>query len=63
MSKELVSSFSGLLLVQCFLNLHALSTDKIFWMGSIFSQVGPLTVELAALEHLKSPHIFIMTLR
>ena len=30
---------------------------------SNFSQIEPLTVELAALEHLKSPHRFIMALR
>ena len=28
-----------------------------------FSQIGPLTVELAPLEHLKSPNRFTMALR
>ena len=35
----------------------------IFWMSSTVSQFGPPTEELAALEHLKSPHRFIMALR
>ena len=30
-------------------------------MSSILSQIGPLTVEIAALEHLKSPNRFIAT--
>ena len=34
----------------------------IFWISSIFSQIGSLTVELAALEHLKSLHRFILAL-
>ena len=32
-------------------------------MSSNFSEIGPLTVELAALDCLKSAHRFIMALR
>ena len=35
----------------------------MFWMSLIFSLIGPLTVELAALEHLKYPYRFTMSLR
>ena len=34
----------------------------IFWMSSNFSQIEQLTVDLAAIERLKSPHSFIMAL-
>ena len=54
---------SWLLLIRYFLNLPVMRTYIIFWMSSNFIQIGTLTVELAALENLKSPHRFIMALR
>ena len=35
----------------------------IFCTSSLFSQTGPLTVKLAALEQLKSPERLIMAIR
>ena len=47
---------------QIYLNLQLMMTCIISWMSLNFSQNLPVTVELAVLEHLKCPHIFIMAL-
>ena len=46
--KNMFSVFSRLLLIWYFLNVHVMKTYIEFWMISNFSQIGPLTVELAA---------------
>ena len=38
------------------LNFHVMRTYITFWLSSNFSQIGPLTVELAAFKHLLSPY-------
>ena len=40
--------------------LQAIRTPMKSRMGSRFSQIGPWTVELSDLEHLKNPHRHIM---
>ena len=49
-----VSTFSRLLLIQSFLYLQATRTCIKSWTSSNFGQIGPVTTELAALEHLKN---------
>ena len=49
-----VSTFSQLLLIRSFLYLQVTRTCIKSWMSSNFGQIGPLTRELAALEHLKN---------
>ena len=48
-----VSTFSRLLLVRFFLYLHVMRTYIKSRTSSNFGQIGPLTMELAALERLK----------
>ena len=48
-----VSTFSRLLLVRFFLFLHVMRTCIKSRTSSNFGQIGPLTMELAALERLK----------
>ena len=48
-----VSTFSRLLLSRSFLHLQVTRTCIKSRAGSNFGQIGPLTMELAALEHLK----------
>ena len=48
-----VSTFSRLLLIQSFLYLQVTRTYIKSWTSLNFGQIGPLTTELAALEHLK----------
>ena len=48
-----VSTFSRLFLIQSFLYLQVTRTCIKSRTSSNFSQIGPLTTELAALEHLK----------
>ena len=48
-----VSTFSLLLLIRSFLYLQVMRTFIKSQMSSNFGQIGPLTTELAALEHLK----------
>ena len=48
-----VSTFSRLLLTQSFLYLQVTRTCIKYRTSSNFGQIGPLTKELAALEHLK----------
>ena len=48
-----VSTFSRLLLVRFFLYLHVMRTCIKSRTSSNFGQIGPLTMELAALERLK----------
>ena len=49
-----VSTFSQLLLTQSFLYLQVTRTCIKSRTSSNFGQIGPLTTELAALEHLKN---------
>ena len=49
-----VSTFSRLLLIQSFLLLQVTRICIKSWTGSNFGQIGPLIMELAALEHLKN---------
>ena len=49
-----VSTFSRLLLIRSFLYLQVTRTCIKSRTSSNFGQVGPLTTELAALEHLKN---------
>ena len=49
-----VSTFSRLLLIRSFLYLQVTRTCIKSQTGSNFGQVGPLTMELAALERLKN---------
>ena len=49
-----VSIFSQLLLIRCFLYLQVMRTCIKFQKISNFSQIGLLTLELAALERLKN---------
>ena len=49
-----VSTFSQLLLTQSFLYLQVRRTCIKSRTSSNFAQIGPLTTELAALEHLKN---------
>ena len=49
-----VSTFSWLLLIRSFLYLQVTRTCIKSWTSSNFGQIGPLTKELAALEHLKN---------
>ena len=55
-----VSTFSRLLLIGSFLYLQVTRTCIKSWTSSNFSQIGPLTTELAALERLKISHRLIM---
>ena len=55
-----VSTFSRLLLVRSFLYLQVTRTFIKSWTSSNFAQIGPLTMELAALECLKISHRLIM---
>ena len=55
-----VSTFSRLLLIGSFLYLQVTRTCINSQTSSNFGQIGPLTTELAALEHLKISHIDIM---
>ena len=52
--KNCVSTFSRLLLIQPFLYLQVTRTCMKSRMSSNCGQIGPLTMELAALEHLKN---------
>ena len=52
--KNGVSTFSRLLLIQSFLYLQVTRTCMKSRMSSNCSQIGPLTMELAALERLKN---------
>ena len=49
-----VSTFSRLLLIGSFFVLAGNEDMHESWKSSIFGQIGPLTTELAALEHLKN---------
>ena len=49
-----VSTFSRLLLIRSFLYLQVTRTCIKSRTSSNFGQIGPLTMELAALEHLKN---------
>ena len=49
-----VSTFSQLLLTRSFLYLKVMRTCIKAWTSSNFGKLGPLTTELAALEHLKN---------
>ena len=49
-----VSTFSRLFLIRSFLYLQVMWTCIKSQMSSNFGQIGPLTTELAALEHLKN---------
>ena len=49
-----VSTFSRLLLIRSFLYLQVMRTCIKSWTSSNFGQIGPLTMKLAALEHLKN---------
>ena len=49
-----VSTFSRLLLIQSFLYLQVTRTYIKSWTSLNFGQIGPLTTELATLEHLKN---------
>ena len=49
-----VSTFSRLLLIRSFLYLQVMRTCIKSQTSSNFGQIGPLTMELAALEHLKN---------
>ena len=51
-----VSTFSWLSLVRSFLYLQVTKTCIKSRSSTNFSQIGPLTTELAALEHLKISH-------
>ena len=51
------------LIIPGILELIKLHTYKFGLVSLNFSQIGPLTVELAAGEHLKRPKRFMMTLR
>ena len=55
-----VSTFSRLLLIRSFLYLQVMRTCIKSWTSSNFGQIGPLTMELAALERLKISHRLIM---
>ena len=48
-----VITFSRLLLTRSFLNSQVMKTCIIFWMSSNLGQVGPSTLELAALDRSK----------
>ena len=54
------STFSGLFLIWFFLYLQVTRTCIRSRISSNFGQFGPLTMELAALEHLKISHRLIM---
>ena len=49
-----VSTFSQLFLIRSFVYLQVTRTCIKSWMSLNFGQIGPLTTELAALEHLKN---------
>ena len=49
-----VSTFCQLFLIRFFLYLQVTRTCIKSWMSSNFGQIGPLTMELAALERLKN---------
>ena len=55
-----VSTFSRLFLIRSFLYLQVTRTCIKSRTSSNFGQVGPLTMELAALERLKISHRLIM---
>ena len=55
-----VSTFSRLLLIQSFLYLQVTRTCIKSRTSSNFGQIGPLTTELAALEHKKISHRLTM---
>ena len=55
-----VSTFSRLFLIRSFLYLQVTRTGIKFRTSSNFGQIGPLTTELAALEHLKISYRLIM---
>ena len=55
-----VATFSRLLLIRSSIYLHIKKTCIKSWMSSNFGQIGLLTTELAALEHLKISHRLIM---
>ena len=55
-----MSTFSRLFLIQSFLYLQVTRTCIKSRTSSNFSQIGPLTTELTALEVLKISHILIM---
>ena len=49
-----ISTFSLLLFIRSFSNLHVTRTSTKSWMSSNFGQIGPLATELDALERLKN---------
>ena len=53
MGKKGVSTFSRLFFIRCFLYLQVMMTCIRARTSLNFSLIGPLTAELAALEHLK----------
>ena len=53
-----VATFSQVFLIQSFLYLHVTKTCIKSRTISNFGQIGPLTTELAALEHLKKSHTY-----
>ena len=55
-----VSTFSRLFLIRSFLYLQVTRTCIKSRMSSNFGQIGPLTMEFAALERLKISHRLIM---
>ena len=55
-----VSTFSRLFLIRSFLYLQVTRTCIKSRTSSNFGKIGPLTTELAALEHLKISHRLIM---
>ena len=52
--KTNVTTFSQLLLIQSFLNLHAMRTCIISCTSSNFGPIGPPTTEISAFESLKN---------
>ena len=58
--KNDVSTLSRLLLIRSFLYLQVTRTCIKSRTSSNFGKIGPLTMELAALERLKIPYRFIM---
>ena len=56
MEKNGVATFSRLFFIRSFSYLQVMMTCMRAWRSSNFCQIRVLTVELAALEHLKNPH-------
>ena len=60
MGKDGVSTFSQLFFIHFFSYLQITVTCMRARTSSNFGLIGPPTVKLAALEHLKNPHRLIM---